>query len=55
MTDDENGAGGRRSLTETDGWSDEAMPEEWSPEAADGRQLTKDEPEGQGSPAEMVG
>jgi len=37
---------GRRSLTE---------PEEWSPEAADGRRLTKVEPEGRGSPVEQVG
>ncbi len=37
---------GRRSLTE---------PEEWSDEAADGRRLTKPEPEGRGSPMELVG
>lgn len=46
---------GRRSLTEPEGWSDEVEPEEWSPEAADGRRLTKVEPEGRGSPVEQVG
>ncbi len=46
---------GRRSLTEPEGLSDEAKTEEWSPEAADGRRLTKAEPEGRGSPVELVG
>ncbi len=45
---------GRRSLTEPEGWSDEAKPDEWSPKVADGR-LTKAEPEGRGSPVELVG
>ncbi len=46
---------GRRSLTEPEGWSDEAKPEERSPEVADGRRLTKAVPEGRGSPVEPVG
>ncbi len=46
-------AEGRRSLTEPEGRSEKAKPEEWSPEAADGQQLTN--PEGQGSPVEPVG
>ncbi|KAL1255491.1 hypothetical protein QQF64_013552 [Cirrhinus molitorella] len=45
---------GRRSLTELEGWRDEAQPEEQSPEAADGQRQTKAEPEGRGSPAELV-
>ncbi len=45
---------GRRSLTEPEGRNDEAKPEEWSPEAADGRRLTKAEPEGRGSPVELA-
>ncbi len=46
---------GRRSLTEPEGQSDKAKTEEWSPEAVDGRRLTKAEPEGRGSPVELVG
>ncbi len=36
----------RRSLTEPEGRRDEAQPEEWSPEAQDGRRQTKVELEG---------
>ncbi len=46
---------GRRSLTEPEGWSDEVKPEERSPKVADGRRLTKAEPEGRGRPVELVG
>ncbi len=47
-TEDQGGTGGegRRSLTELEGRRNEAQPEEWSPEAADGQRLTKAEPEG---------
>ncbi|KAL1279969.1 hypothetical protein QQF64_014569 [Cirrhinus molitorella] len=45
---------GRRSLTDLEGWRDEAQPEERSPEAADGRRQTKAEPKGRGSLAELV-
>ncbi len=46
---------GGRSLTKPEGQSDETNPEDCSPEAADGRRLTKAEPEGRGSPVEPVG
>ncbi len=46
---------GRRSQIEPDGQSDEAKLVEWSPEAADGQQLTKVEPEGRRSLVEPVG
>ncbi len=45
---------GWRSLTAPEGGRDKAKPEEWSPEVQDGRRQTKAEPEGQGSPAELV-
>ncbi len=45
---------GGRSPTEPVGWSDEAQPEERSPEAMAGRRSTKAEPEGWGSPVELV-
>ncbi len=37
-----------------EGRSYKAKTEEWSPEAADGRRLTKVEPEGRGSPVETL-
>ncbi len=40
---------GGRSPTEPVGWSDEAQPEERSPEVMAGRRPTKAEPEGRGS------
>ncbi len=45
---------GGKSPTEPVGQSDEAQPEERSPEAMAGRCLTKAEPEGRGSPVELV-
>ncbi len=45
---------GGRSPTEPVGRSDEAQPEERSPEAMAGRRPTKAEPEGRGSPVELV-
>ncbi len=45
---------GGRSPTEPVGWSDKAQPEERSPEAMAGQRPTKAEPEGWGSPVELV-
>ncbi len=45
---------GWRSLTDPEGWRDKAKTEEWSPEVQDGRSQTKAEPEGRGSPEELV-
>ncbi len=45
---------GGRSPTEPVGWSDEVQPEERSPEAMAGRRPTKGEPEGRGSPVELM-
>ncbi len=44
-----------RMKAEPEGRSDEAKPEEWSLDAADGQRLTKAESEGRGSPVEPVG
>ncbi len=45
---------GGRSPTEPVGWSDKTQPEERSPEAMAGQCPTKAEPEGWGSPVELV-
>ncbi len=49
------GADEGRSPTELVERSDKVQPEQRSPEAMAGQQLTKAEPEGQRSPVELVG
>lgn len=46
---------GRKSLTEPKGQKDETLPEDRSPEATDGRQLTKAGAEGTRVPGEARG